>query len=178
MTWIGGETVSGSSTNAVTFNNIPQTFTHLQIRVFGRTSANYESDAYNMQPNTNGTSNCRTHSLNGNGTNAVSEDFGNSTNFYLTGTIPGNTAPANCFGVGITDILDYTSTSKNKTTRTISGFDPNNTNAVRRVNFGSGLWFATPEAITRLNVTANNGNFIAGTRIDLYGITVSSQTGA
>jgi hypothetical protein len=75
------------------------------------------------------------------------------------------------YAVSIVDILDYTSTSKNKTFRAYTGLDLNNTLGV----FGlrSQGWFATPAAISSLTFTTSVGNFDSNTQFALYGIKVA-----
>jgi hypothetical protein len=73
----------------------------------------------------------------------------------------------------ITDILDYTNTNKNKTIKSISGYDKNGGGAVM---ISSGAWYNT-SAVTQINCyeSANSAQY---SRIDLYGISISSATGA
>ena len=81
-----------------------------------------------------------------------------------------STNTANSFGVGVIDIFDYQSTTKNKVIRTLNGVDNN----------GSGLnvlqssaWFST-EAINsmtfRLLGGSNGSNYLANTQFALYGV--------
>jgi hypothetical protein len=76
---------------------------------------------------------------------------------------------ASVFAGGVIDILDYTSTNKNKTIRTLSGIDNNGDGTVQ---FGSGLWFATPAAVTSIlfNVQSGSANFVTYTQFALYGV--------
>jgi hypothetical protein len=68
------------------------------------------------------------------------------------------------------DILDYASTSKNKTLRTFAGGDNNGGGSV---DLWSHLWMST-SAITRLTFYAYSqgsaSNFGANTRFALYGV--------
>lgn len=160
----------------VSFTNIPQTYSHLQIRVFARSSytsnvAAYQGIYFNGAPIAN---NYPTHLLVGDGGTATSS--ANLTNNQITPdtyAIPTAAATANVYGCVIWDILDYTSTTKNKTIKVMSGFDAN---GYGRASLGSGFWTSTA-AITQVNVTAV-ANFVAGSRIDLYGLTTSVVTGA
>jgi hypothetical protein len=75
----------------------------------------------------------------------------------------------------IIDILDYTNTNKNKTMRSISGFDRNGGGTV---GIWSVLYSTNTNAITSL-ILSGGGSYIAnGSRFDLYGITSSQETGA
>jgi hypothetical protein len=69
--------------------------------------------------------------------------------------------------VFICDVLDYQSTSKNKTIRSLGGTDRNGSGYV---TFYSGLWFKTPEAISTITLTTAAGNFNQYSSFALYGI--------
>jgi len=71
------------------------------------------------------------------------------------------------YGVMILDIIDYTSTSKYKTLRMISGGNVNGTGSV--ISLDSALWQST-SAITSLTIRADSTAFASGTTISLYGI--------
>ena len=72
------------------------------------------------------------------------------------------------YAVSIIDILDYTSTNKAKTFRTLTGLDLNNT--LGTVAMRSQGWFATPAAISSLTFTTSVGNHDTNTSFALYGI--------
>jgi hypothetical protein len=71
------------------------------------------------------------------------------------------------FGALVMDILDYTSTTKNKTIKTLTGAD---VNGAGNVWLFSGLWFKSPEAITSIKFTTNGLTYQTGTQFALYGI--------
>jgi hypothetical protein len=176
MTFIASQTISSNGSNPV-FSSIPQNFTHLQVRVFGRGMANF-SDGLSLylQFNDNTTStNYQNHGLFGNGSSV------SSTNNLNVGTIaaqqifPDSSATANYFGFAICDILDYTSTVKNKVVKVVGGYDKNGGG---RAMIYSGVWMpSTPAAINKILVSTDNG-FLSGSRIDLYGIYSANATGA
>jgi hypothetical protein len=162
----------GNATN-VTFTSIPQTFTHLQLRAFGRTAFSTADWELWIQLNSVGGTSYTYHVLFGNGSSASSAGF-TSQGFARIGLIPGATATANVFGVAVCDILDYTNTNKNKTIRSIAGYDVNGSGS-------TGLWssaFLDTSAITSITVGTANSNFATGSRLDLYGISTSNVTGA
>jgi len=70
--------------------------------------------------------------------------------------------------VSLIDIIDYASTTKNKTVRTFSGSD-NNNSSQGDVELLSGLWAST-SAITSIKITLTTGNFDSGSSMALYGI--------
>ena len=160
-------TVSGSGASSVSFTNIPNTYSHLQIRGFGRTDrAGINSDVIRIRFNGDTASNYSVHSLLGEGT-GTAEAFANTTQTYMqTYIVAAAGAGANTFGTFITDILDYTSTNKNKTIRQLAGID-NNGNGV--VSLFSGLWYKTPEAINTITMTAI-GSFLQYSQFALYAV--------
>jgi hypothetical protein len=177
LVWIASQSVGAGGASSVTFSSIPSTFTHLQIRVSARTGAGYESDGCNIRFNNDSTNSYVVHFLQGDSVNASSSNATAQQSLYIAGRLPGSTVTASVFGSVVADILDYTNTSKNKTVRSISGFDTNNTSAVVRVAMMSGLWVNT-SAISQIEILANNGGFVQYSRFDLYGITSSQVTGA
>ena len=175
MVWIAGQTLS--STGAVTFSGIPQTFTHLQIRLTGRIL--YADTANQVYVQINGdasTSNYRSHILYGDGFGGLSFDYGTGRGYGIQGFLTATNALANTFGVNVIDILDYSNSNKNKVLRSLSGIESNSsTGPIAAVV--STLYISTNQ-ITQILLSGLNGNFIAGTRVDLYGITSSQVTGA
>lgn len=166
---------SGNGSAQINLANIPQTFTHLQIRVFTRSSRVNQNDFLFIRFNGDGGSNYAAHELNGDGSAVASLSYTSAARTYVTGPyMPAASATANTYGVAIIDILDYTNTNKNKIVRAIGGYDANGSGII---SIHSGVWLSTA-AINGINMgTANNAD-ISGTRYDLYGITTSAVTGA
>lgn len=176
MTFIASQTVSTNGSNVV-FNSIPQNFSHLQVRVFGRGMTNF-SDGLSLYLFLNGdstSSNYVVHGLFGNGSSSFSAAITNAGTIGVQQCLTDSSTASNIFGVAICDILDYTSTVKNKTVRTLAGYDKN---GAGRAMLYSGLWMASPITAVSSITASTDGGFASGTRIDLYGIGVSEQTGA
>ena len=157
---------------SISFTNIPQNYAHLQIRIFAQTNrTTYGLDAYSFTFNSDNTSNYRVHSVNGDGSGAsIATASTNYVNFSLTSTVV-----PNMFGVSVMDIFDYTSTSKNKTIKTLAGYDYNSSTGISGYNsyvgLYSGLWFKTPEAITSIVLAPVSGTaFTQYSHFALYGI--------
>jgi hypothetical protein len=157
-----------SNTSTITFSSIPSTYTHLQIRSIGRTTRSSTTGTATIRFNNDTASNYAYHELLGTGSSAVA-DAQTSQTLIATGRMAASTAGSNIFGVQVIDILDYTSTNKNKTVRYLGGAD---INGGGEMYFGSGLWFKTPEAINRIDITAQSGtaDFVQYTQFALYGI--------
>ena len=170
MVWIASANGTGSA-GGITFNSIPQTFTHLQLRgtVRNLTTA---SQIY-TRLNNDGAGNYATHYIYGDGSGVAGGTGGVSTTVNLFGSSVGPSDLANTQGTFLIDILDYTSTAKNKATRNIYGHD---LSGAGQVWFSSSVWMNTA-AVNAITLVAN-APFTTSTRLDLYGITTSSATGA
>ena len=150
-------TVGSGGQSTVTFSSIPSTYKHLQIRS-SHTLLGGEDNLY-MKLNTSINSTYY-HYLFGNGSSAVA---GATTgNLY---TIQFGNA-SNIFYGNIVDILDYGSTTKNKTIRTLGGADFNGSGGVY---LGSNL-YATTSAITSITIGSNSYNIGQYSHFALYGI--------
>jgi hypothetical protein len=160
-------TVTGNgSATSFTFNSISGTYKSLQIRGVALVESGTSSSTLQMRVN-GVTSGYASHTLNGNGTTASASSVTNSG----TIDIPYSAGQYNrTYGQAIiVDIIDYASTSKNKTIRYISGLDTNGTD-VNSIAIGSALYNST-SAITSITIFNNNGTaFKNGQTFALYGI--------
>lgn len=160
--------LSNSTTSTVTFSNIDtyaSTYKHLQLRFTMRTTRSSALDYLDLRVNSDGGSTYKSHELAGDGS-SVSATNTTPTGHVLSLLTIGNTSTSNIFGAGVIDILDFGSTSKNKTFRSMSGEH----SSIPIIEFKSGLWINTA-AITSLMFYPKNGpNFLSGSRFSLYGI--------
>lgn len=154
-------TVGAGGQGAVEFTNIPGTFQHLQVRSISRCSDTAAVDAAVILQ-VNGVSVERNHGLSGSGSAAGA--FSGASGYSMN-TLGAN-ALANTFAASVIDILDYTSTSKNKTIRVLNGYDVN----------GSGGYIiiysslrVTTSAVTSLRLYGG-WNWLQHTTFALYGI--------
>jgi hypothetical protein len=165
MEAISGITLT-STQSSITFSNIPQTYTHLQIRYLAQsTNSAVAEDNLGFRFNYDATANYTRHYLHGSNTTASAGANTGVTQVYATCAQTSSTYP-NIFGSGILDILDYTNTNKYKTTRAISGVDFNAVGGA--IQFTSGLWINTA-AITTINIRALSGNLATYSSFSLYG---------
>jgi hypothetical protein len=164
---ISAITLSASSAS-VEFNNIPSTYSHLQIRYIARKDGAL-NDTTNILMNFNGSTSSiyNDHYLLGNGGSASGSGSSGNVTRIASIYFAGGGMTANTFGAGIIDILDYANTSKSKTTRQLSGVSSNAASAIDYILFGSGLYGST-SAITSITLTGSN--FVAGSSFSLYGI--------
>ena len=148
---------SSGSTREINFTSIPGSYQHLQIRaVFNNPTA---ARNVAMTLNTSVTS-ARWHYLFGNGSTVT---VGESTQNLLT--VQDGFSTTNMYAM-IVDILDYANTNKNKTVRTLLGYD-NNGNGI--LQFSSNL-YVTTSAINAIKLTIADYDWINGTQFALYGI--------
>jgi len=159
-------TVPSGGASSITFSAIPQTgYSHLEIRGIGKTT-NASAAYIIMQINNDATtSDYYWHYLSGNGSSASA---GNGNGF--SGVVLNNTLPAsgttNVFGAVLTEILDYSSVNKNKTIRSLLGFDANGSGTIEMDSSG---WFQTA-SINSLTLTPSAGNFAQFSQFSLFGI--------
>lgn len=160
--------VSGSSTTVLEFTSIPQSYKHLQVRYTNRTSASSTGQASTrLGFNGNYAGNFTYHRLYGNGSSVLSEG-GTGLNVSITGFVTGANAATNNFAAGVIDILDYSSTTKYKTFRSLAGLTASTDN---RVSLASGVFLQNTNALTSMFFSFDDGtNFVAGSRFSLYGI--------
>jgi hypothetical protein len=164
------EVVLTTSASSVTFSGLASYATagykHLQIRAVVRESSaavGYTNSELRFNGDTG--SNYSWHYLAGKGSSVLSTDAPNQPNVRLQSFAPGDGSPSGVFGAGVIDILDFASTSKNKTVRALHG-------ALTSTNTGihltSGAWYNTG-AVTSINFAIGSNSFLAGTRFSLYG---------
>lgn len=154
----------GSAT--VEFNNIPQNYTHLQIRASARSTYAGSGDGYKLNFNGVSGTSYSYHLLIGSGS-SVTAATNTSAGFMITGDLPASTETANIFGSSYIDILDYTNTNKYKTIKALTGDNRNGSGSIR---FTSGLFMST-NAITSISFSSfNAGNYAQYSQFALYGI--------
>jgi hypothetical protein len=159
----------GSTTSSITFNSIPATYTHLQVRgVLRNTRTSDRSGSPAMRFNADSGSNYSYHRVYGDGATAGTDVGVSQTQMYAIGMAT-NLNTESIFGVAIWDILDYANTNKYKTVRVLAGMDNNRTTDVGSVGFSSGAWRNT-NAITSITIFPNINDWSVGSTFALYGI--------
>jgi len=157
--------VGSGGTPYIQFTSIPSTYKHLQIRYTAKGSS---GTVYSrLRFNSDTSSNYFSHELMGNGSSASANAFSGASFNAIVLSGQGFTSTSNTFNAGVVDILDYTSTSKNKTVRYLDGFDANGSGFI---GLYSGVWSATPAAITQIDIIISSGNFAQYSHFALYGI--------
>ena len=159
-------TVLGSDTASVTFSSLGaySAYKHLQLRTVIRgTRAASVADVF-IRLNDDSAGNYSYHLLRGNGSSVSSDAYPNSSN-VLVAYATGSTFTANGFASTVIDILDFSNTSKNTTTRSLMGLAGTN----NQIILASSAWRNTA-AVTSIRLAPESGNFVTGSRFSLYGI--------
>jgi hypothetical protein len=165
--FIATATASGSS-NTITFSSIPQTYKHLQLRFAGKNNRDAAQAGWlNLKVNNVDASYLQAvYSYNASAPeqlNVTSPGIANGYTLAATGT----QADALNFGAGLVNILDYTSTSKAKTYRHMSGA-LSGSQVVCLIGTNT---FNSTSAVTSLVIQGVDGaNIGANSRFSLYGL--------
>lgn len=150
-------TVLSSANSSISFTGIPNTYKHLQIRMVAKTT-DLNTQAW-LRINGVSSATYSQHYLDGNGSSVSSNGTANTDRIWFANTNTTYFAPC------IIDILDYASTTKNKSIRAFSGYI--NADGVRLT---SGMLVST-SAITSLTIlNSQSNNFSVGSRFSLYGV--------
>jgi hypothetical protein len=157
--------VGAAGASTISFTSIPATYKHLQIRYIARSTVAGSEDGTLLRFNGDTGSNYSWHFLFGNGSSA-NASYGVSENKIYPWAVPASSFLGSSFSVNVIDILDYASTTKNKTTRALAGYDDNSTGG--RVALASGLWMNT-NAVSSITIT-NSANWAQYSSFALYGI--------
>lgn len=160
-------TVLTSTAGYVSFGSIPSTYKHLQLRVtFRNTEAITGLRGFFLRFNGDYSTTCSTHYVYGNGSGVLS-GYQSDTRINAGGwqMMPTANLTSGAYFSGIIDIIDYASTTKNKTVKILGGV---HTAGYYTVGLMSGMWPSTA-AINEMNLHTN-GDWAIGTRMSLYGI--------
>jgi hypothetical protein len=165
------ETVTlGSTQTSVTFDvsSFASTYKHLQIRATARATSG-ALQSMNMRlgsPSIDSAGNYATHQLFGyNG--SVGSGAAVSSTTMIVGVSAGSSQTANIFGATVIDILDIFSSTKNTTTRSLSGVGNSSTNG--DIELQSGHWRNTASVQT-IEILTVGSSFASDSRFSIYGI--------
>jgi hypothetical protein len=157
-------TLLSSTTGTITFSNIPQNYKHLEIRFIAKAPTAGGGGIYIRYQSDSG-SNYSAHNVNGNGATAGAQAQ-SATSTPLIIRNGGISTTANIFSAGVISILDYSSTYKNKTLRSLGGQDLNGSGLIE---MASTCWYNTGN-ITSIELIHNGSGFVQYSRFSLYGI--------
>lgn len=157
---------SGGSTS-LTFTNIPQNYTHLQIRGVARNTSSANTEAFSVITFNGDTSNSYSSFDIYSQGSAVSQLSSYQVANAFGPEAPNDGMPSNIYAGAVIDILDYNNTSKYKSFRTVTGFD--NVTAVGYIFF-HGSVYSQFAPISSITLTSSGTAFKSGTTFSLYGI--------
>jgi len=167
-------TVLGSNTASVTFSGLGTSaaaYKHLQLRYTARSSRSVSyPDTVSIQLNGDTTvGNYKWHLVGGDSANVASYNGQLNPAGLFAGAAAGGSSNASAFAANIVDILDFASTSKNKTMRAFGGSSAS-TGFDNEVRLYSSLWMSTA-AVTSIVIAINSANNLTtGSRFSLYGL--------
>ena len=157
-------TTLATSASSVTFSGLDTLaagYQHLQIRMVAKMSSTTES--YAVLGFNGVTGNYAIHRLEGDGSTVISTaDTGPSRQWI--GYLP-LSSDTGVFASAVIDILDFSSSSKNTTSRSLFGLNK----AYSRIALNSGL-FKQTDAVTAVNIHTNSSSFGIGSRFSLIGV--------
>lgn len=157
-------TTLGSNQSTITFNNIPQTFQHLQLRVSAIQDTGNDWRGGYINFNDDVANNYTSYNTGGGGSGNVG---GGAATVATVNFLGAGWSSLLFPGVSIVDIIDYTNTNKFKGVRTFNGIERNGT--PRDVQYANTVWRNT-SAITKIVITVNAPNYVTGSSFALYGI--------
>lgn len=157
---IASTIVGSGGTFTLSFNDIPQTYKHLQIR---SSSINSSAGSILLTFNSDTSTVCFFNQLIGDGASASSSGSTNYPYNQIAYNNGSSTAPC----VFVSDILDYANINKHKTVRTLSGTDVNGSGGYIIVR--SSVWPSTA-SIESITISTQTGSFAQHSRFSLYGI--------
>ena len=161
-----------SSANTITFSSLGSysDYKHLQIRYSARSTSANTNNGLSMQFNGDTGSNYTFHRIQALTSSVDAYGRPSASTSLSTGRITGGNAQASAFGSGLIDVLDFGSTQRYKTVRTLNGF-ANTAGAGYLISLSSGAWL-NANAITSIEFKAESGsvNFAAGSSFILIGV--------
>ncbi len=162
-----GTVLLSSNATTITFSNIPQIYSHLQLRVSARaTRSNSNNNFYIAFNNDTTSTNYYGHYILGDGASASGGSLQLTGMGILFSVAPAATSTSNVFGSSVVDILDYANTSKNTTIRGISGYDANGSG---NAGIHAGAWFNSA-AVSTLTLQTYFDQYATQTLVSLYGV--------
>jgi hypothetical protein len=153
---------------SVTFDDIPSTYEHLQLRISMRDVTADAFESIYLQLGDSGHSpvdtgaNYASHYMYAYTTSPYSGGRSGYNDIWL-GKVAAATSASATYGCLVIDILDYANANKNTT---VVGLDSSSTGDY--VRFGSGLW--VDASVVNAVLIKGGGNLVRGTEMTLYGL--------
>jgi hypothetical protein len=153
--------VGAGGSSAINFNDIPQNYKHLHLRM---TSYN-SSTNITLQTRFNGDGGAlyTRHFISGDG---VSATVYGQADMSIASSLAYSSSTANIFWASIIDVLDYSTTNKFKTARSLTGGDYNGSGGILL----SSTLYRSTDAINTISFYPAGGAISQYSRFSLYGI--------
>jgi hypothetical protein len=162
-------TTLSATTASVTFTGIPAGYKHLQIRAISKNSAGTSGyDYVHANFNTDTSASYSLINTYGSGT-SVGVVGGQGGLAYARVGICAQNGTTSIFGVSVIDILDYASSTKHKTVRSLAGNEANGNNTDGVIYQYGASWHNT-SPITSITLAPANLSFVALSSFALYGV--------
>jgi hypothetical protein len=159
-----GSTLCNGTSTSVNFSNIPQTYKHLMVVVYGRSSYTGTFTTYSVY--LNGAVYALTSQIGvtgDGGTISTGRNVGGAYGANIQ--VPAISAASGYYGSSVNHVMNYTS-NQNKLTLSKYGSNLNGGGIV--IGLNAALYRDT-NPVTFLSI-ATNGSFVAGSSVTLYGI--------
>jgi hypothetical protein len=164
-----GASQASFDTNTILGGNIPATYKHLRAVVTGRGDTAAVSTFVQMRFNNDSGVNYADQEINNNSASTLLTGEDNSKTYGVIGNIAAASATAGALGSTTVEIPDYNGTTFWKTWLAEAITHLGITTGLHNWYTFAGGWVSTA-AITRLTFFPAAGNFVAGTRFTLYGL--------
>jgi hypothetical protein len=162
------DTVLGADTASFDITGIPGSYKHLKLCIVGRsTRAASVSDTVSMRFNNDSGANYDDEQTQIVGGGTFVTDVDTATAFTLMGLIPAASSAAGCAGRATVDLCGYADTTFRKSYVALWASEVDD--ADHRLWQSSGAWRNT-SAINRVTLFPQNGNWLAGSRLTVYGL--------
>jgi hypothetical protein len=158
--------ILGTAASSITFSGLAayaSTYKHLQIRAVARDTNTAATIRNSVMTFNADTTSYYSHGLAGDGSSVTSAAISTSTAGYPMIYYSGGTSQI--YGVGVIDILDAFSTTKNKTVRGLSGVGASG----GLILLASFAYFDT-QAISSIEFFSTGSQWAIGSRFSIYGI--------
>jgi hypothetical protein len=159
--------LGGSAAN-VDITSISATYAHLMVVVYARGDTAATNTALGVRFNGDTAANYDYQTLSGQGAAVFAgEQFAQTS--AIAGFMTANTAGANLFSAHCIFIPHYAGSTNNKLALAVSSTKTGTTAATMFVYLTGGFW-RSAAAVNRITLLPAAGNFVAGTRVTIYGM--------
>jgi hypothetical protein len=161
--------VTSGTVNSITFNSIPQTYKHLELRMIlrdYRTVTGFGEPQLVFNNNTSSNSSVYYKQVLYSGSSTILGSYYANADPLYTPAYPRASSYSNVFGAQVIKIQDYTNTNKHKAYLAWGGFNGTGSDSIA---YWAGAYTGT-EALTRIDIGPNQFGFDTYSHFALYGI--------